>query len=464
MLNGAEIQELKAQLRGDLITPSDTRYEDARRVYNAMIDKHPALIARCVDTADVIAVVNFGREHHLPLAVRGGGHNGAGLGTCEGGLVIDLVRMRGIRVDPVQHTVRVEGGCTWGDVDHATHPFGLAVPTGFLSTTGVGGLTLGGGIGYLTRRYGFTIDNLLGVDMVLADGRFVTASADEHPDLFWAVRGGGGNFGVVTSFLFRGNPVSTVYGGPIFWPMDQASRVMRFWRDLILNGPEDLNGWFGFHTVPPVDMFPKEHHLQKMAVIVWCYTGDLNKAEDVFKPIRDVASPAIDYMGPIPLPALQSMFDWIYPPGLQWYWNADFFTEISNEMIEKHVEHARQLPTPHSTTHIYPVNGAAHRAGKNDTAWSYREANFSQVVAAVDPDPANNARMIQWAKDYWQAMHPYSAGGGYVNMIMDEGEERVKAAYRDNYPRLAAIKKKYDPGNLFRVNQNIKPEALAIPV
>jgi FAD/FMN-containing dehydrogenase len=314
MLSDAQIQDLKSKLRGPLITPDDALYDEARRIYNAMIDKRPALIAQCVDTADVIAAVNFCRERNLTPAIRGGGHNGAGLGTCDGGLVIDLGRMRGIRVDPAQHTVRVEGGCTWGDVDHATHPFGLAVPTGFLSTTGVGGLTLGGGLGYLTRRYGLTIDNLLGVDMVLADGRFVSASADEYSDLFWAVRGGGGNFGVVTSFHFKGAPVSTVYGGPIFWPMEHASKVMRFWRDLILNGSEDLNGWFGFHTVPPVDMFSKEYHLQKMAIIVWCYTGDLNKAEDVFKPIRNVASPAMDFVGPIPLPALQSMFDWMYRP------------------------------------------------------------------------------------------------------------------------------------------------------
>jgi FAD/FMN-containing dehydrogenase len=458
-LDSAVLSGYKARMRGELIQPGDVDYDSARQVYNGMIDKRPALIARCVDVADVIASVNFAREQNLLLAVRGGGHNGAGLGSCDGGLVIDLSPMKGIRVDPAARTVRVEGGCTWGDVDHATYPFGLAVPTGFLSTTGVGGLTLGGGLGYLTRSYGLTIDNLLAVDIVLADGQFVTASDKENADLFWAVRGGGGNFGVVTAFLFRGCPVSTVYGGPMFWELEHAATVMQHWRDLILDGPEELNGWFGFHTVPPVEMFPAEHHLKKMAVVTWCYTGDLNGAERLFKPIRQIAPVAMDFAGPIPLPVLQSLFDGLYPPGLQWYWNADFFTDLNDEVIDLHLENSARLPTVHSTMHIYPINGAAHRVGKNDTAWSYRDANFAQVIVGVDPDPANNERMIQWSRDYWKALHPYSAGGAYVNMMMNEGQDRVQAAYRDNYPRLAQVKAQYDPGNLFRVNQNIKPAA-----
>jgi len=389
--------------------------------------------------------------------VRGGSHNGAGLGTCDDGLVIDLGAMRGVRVDPQSGTVRVQGGATWGDVDHATHVYGLAVPTGFLSTTGVGGLALGGGVGYLTQRYGLTIDNLLGVDMVLADGSLVTANKDENPDLFWAVRGGGGNFGVVTSFLFQGRPVSTVYGGPIFWELEDAPRVMRYWRDLILSEPQDLNGWLGFHTVPPVDVFPKEHHLKKMLVVTWCYTGDLNEGEQVFKPIRSVAKPAIDFVGPIPFPALNSFFDWVYPPGLQWYWNSDIITDLSDTLVDIDIEYCSQLPSMHSTMHLYPINGAAHRVGKNDTAWYYRDGNFVQVMVGVDPDPANNPRNIKWAKDFWQAVHPHSSGGAYVNMMMEEGMDRVKAVYGGNYPRLAQIKAKYDPGNLFHVNQNIKP-------
>jgi FAD/FMN-containing dehydrogenase len=457
LLDRETVNTFEANLRGELIQPGDDRYDEARSLYNGMIDKRPALIARCVDAADVQAAVNFAREQNLLVAVRGGGHNGAGLGSCDGGLVIDLSEMKGIRVNSSVGTVRVEGGCTWGDVDHAAHPYGLAVPTGFLSSTGVGGLTLGGGLGYLTRRYGLTIDNLLEVDMVLADGQFITANPVQNNDLFWAVRGGGGNFGVVTSFLFQGHPVKTVYGGPMFWEMDHAREVMCYWRDLILNGPEEINGWFGFHTVPPVDMFPSEHHMKKMAVTTWCYTGRLEDADRVFQPIRQVAPLAIDFAGPIPLPVLQSLFDGLYPPGLQWYWNADFFTDLSDEVIDLHIAHASQLPTVHSTMHLYPINGAVHRVGKNETAWSYREANFAQVIVGVDPDPANNNRMIQWSRHYWSALHPYSAGGAYVNMIMDEGQDRIMSAYRDNYPRLAQIKTRYDPDNLFRVNQNIKP-------
>jgi FAD/FMN-containing dehydrogenase len=456
-MNEAAIQELRGKFRGELITPDDAAYETARKVYNAMIDRRPALIARCADVADVVAGVNFAREKDILLAVRGGAHNGPGLGTCDGGLVLDLSRLRGIRVEQKTKTVRVEGGCLWGDVDHATHPFGLAVPSGFLSTTGVGGLTLGGGIGYLSRKYGLTIDNLLAVDVVLADGRLVTASAEENPDLYWAVRGGGGNFGVVTSFLFRASPIGTVYGGPIFWPLDKGGELLRFWRDLILSAPEDLNGWFGFVTVPPVPMFPAEHQMKKMCVVTWCYTGDPAKADEVFKPIRAFSPPAMDFAGPIPFPVLQSLFDALYPTGLQWYWKADFFQELNDKAIDLHLKYAERLPSPHSTMHLYPINGAAHRVGKNDTAFSFREANFAEVIVGVDPDPANNDRLVRWAKDYWLALHPFSSGGGYINMMMDEGEDSVKSSYRDNYGRLAQVKRKYDPGNLFRINQNIKP-------
>ncbi len=451
------IQELAPRLRGALLRPSDAGYEQACRVYNGMIEKRPALIARCVDVADVITAVNFACEHELTLAVRGGGHSGPGLGTCDNGLVIDLSGMKGIRVDPSARTARVEGGCTWGEVDHATHAFGLATPSGFISTTGVGGLTLGGGIGYLSRTLGLTIDNLLSVDMVLADGSFVTANAEDHADLFWAVRGGGGNFGVVTSFLYQLHPISTVYGGPMFWPLEQAADLLKFWRDFILNAPEEINGWFGFVTVPPAPLFPEQFHLQKMCAIVWCSSAPLEQAEELLKPVRAFSTPAMDFAGPIPWPVLQSLFDAVYPPGLQWYWKADFFTDLSDKAIDLHTKYGVQLPTMHSTMHLYPINGAAHRASASDTAFSFRDANFAEVIVAVDPDPANNARMIQWARDYWMALHPYSAGGGYINMMMDEGTDNVKAAYRDNYTRLAQIKAAYDPGNLFHVNQNITP-------
>jgi len=453
----AAVQDFASRLRGELIQPNDTTYDSARKVYNAMIDKHPALIARCADVADVIAAVNFARDFDLTLAVRGGGHSGPGLGVCDDGLVLDLSRMKGIRVDPAARTVRVEGGCTWGSVDHATHTFGLATPSGFISSTGVGGLTLGGGIGYLARTFGLTIDNLLEVDVVLADGRFVTANAKEHTDLFWAVRGGGGNFGVVTSFLFKLHPVSTVYGGPMIWPLEQASELLKFWRDFITTAPEDINGWFAFITVPPAPPFPEQFHMKKMCALVWCYTGPLDQAEERFKPIRAFGPPAVDFAGPIPFPALQSMFDALYPAGLQWYWKADFFRELNDQAIDLHVKYGARLPTMHSTMHIYPINGAAHRVGTADTAFSFRDVNFAQVIVGVHPDSSQNARMLAWAKDYWLALHAYSAGGAYVNMVMDEGEDLVKAAYGNNYARLAQIKATYDPQNFFHINQNIKP-------
>lgn len=454
-----QVQALQSGLRGQLLSPADAAYPEACRIYNGMIDRHPALIARCVDVADVILAVNFARDSHLPLAIRGGGHNGAGLSLVDDGLVIDLSPMKGIHVDAKARTVRVEGGCVWGDVDHATHAYGLAVPSGFISTTGVGGLTLGGGVGYLTRKHGLTIDNLLSAEVVLADGRVLTASADENADLYWALRGGGGNFGVVTSFLFKLSPVQMVFGGPIFYALEEAPAVMRRWRDFIISAPDDINGWLGFHFVPPVAMFPQEHHLKKVCVITWCYTGDVERAEEVFKPLREFGKPLMDFLGPIPWPVLQSLFDAIYPPGLQWYWRSDFVKDLSDRAIDQHTKFGALLPTGHSTMHLYPINGAASRVGRKDTAWSYRDANFVEVIVGVDPDPANNAGMIQWARDYWEALHPYSAGGAYVNMMMDEGEERVQAAYRENYARLAAIKAKYDPENLFHVNQNIKPKA-----
>src|SRR6201993_316840 len=286
MISETTIANFRASLHGGLIEPSDPNYDRARRVYNAMIDRRPRLIARCADVADVIAAVNFAREQKMLVSIRGGGHNAGGLGVCDDGLVIDLTPMNYVRVDPKKKTVRVGGGALWRDVDHATHAFGLAVPSGIISTTGVAGLTLGGGLGYLARRYGLTIDNLLAVEMVLADGRFVVASAKENSDLFWAVRGGGGNFGVVTSFLFKGQPVHTVYGGPMFWPLEDAAEMMRWYCDFIVKAPDDVYGFFAFHTIPPVAPFPERFHLEKMCGRVGCYTGLIKKEEKFFKPIR----------------------------------------------------------------------------------------------------------------------------------------------------------------------------------
>jgi FAD/FMN-containing dehydrogenase len=358
-------------------------------------------------------------------------------------------------------TVRAGGGCTWADVDHATHAFGLAVPSGIISTTGVGGLTLGGGLGHLTRKYGLTIDNLLAAEVVLADGRFVVASAEENADLFWALRGGGGNFGVVTSFLFQAQPVDMVCAGPMLWPLEEAADVMKWYRQFIVQAPPEINGFFAFLTVPPGPPFPETLHLRKMCAIVWCYTGSLDAANTILEPVRSFRRPACELFGPMPLPMLQSMFDGLYPPGLQWYWKADFVKELSDEAVALHVEHGSQLPTMHSTMHLYPVNGAAHKTNKADTAWSYRDATWSQVIVGVDPDPANRDAITSWARKYYDALHPHGAGGAYVNFMMDEGEERIRATYRENYERLARIKAKYDPDNFFRVNQNIRPVAAA---
>ncbi|MCE9662221.1 FAD-binding oxidoreductase [Halomonas sp. M5N1S17] len=447
----------QAALRGALLQAGDPDYESARRLYNGMIDKRPRLIARCGNVADVIRAVHFAREQGLPLAVRGGGHNGAGLGGCDDGLVIDLSALRGIRIDPAMRTARVEGGCTWGDVDHATHAFGLATVSGIISTTGVGGLTLGGGHGHLSRRYGLTIDNLLEADLVLADGRFVTVSETQHPALFWAIRGGGGNFGVATSFLFQLHPVNIVNAGPTLWELEHSAAVLRWYRDFIAAAPESLNGFFALLSVPPAPPFPEHLHNKRMCGIVWCHTGPEEEAERLLAAVHEPAAPALHGVQPMPYPMLQSAFDGLYQPGLQWYWRGDFVTELSDAAIERHVEYA-EVPTPLSTMHLYPVDGAVHRVGRHDTAFSHREARWSQVIVGVDPDPANRDRITRWTKDYWDALHPYSAGGGYVNFIMnDEGEERVRATYRDNYARLARIKAEYDPGNLFRGNHNIPP-------
>jgi FAD/FMN-containing dehydrogenase len=458
MTDQSAIEALRQQLRGELIQPDDAGYDAARKVYNAMIDRYPRLIVRCAGVADAITCVNFAREQDLLLAVRGGGHNAGGLGVCDNGLVVDLSRMKGIRVDPKSRTARVEGGCTWGDVDHATHAFGLACPSGIIASTGVGGLTLGGGIGYLARSCGLTIDNLLAADMVLADGSFVTASADENPDLYWAIRGGGGNFGVVTSFLFRLHPVHTVVAGPTVWPLEKAAEVLRWYREFLPAAPRELNGFFTFFQVPPIPLFPETLHLQKMCGVVWCYVGAPEGAEEVFAPVRAFGPPAHHVTMPLPQPVLQAFFDPLYPTGHQWYWRADFVDELTDEAIARHVEHG-EVPTLLSTMHLYPIDGAVHDTGRNDTAFSYRASQWAEVIVGVDPDPANKAKITDWCKRYYDALHPHGAGGAYVNFMMDEGPERVKATYRDNYERLATIKREFDPGNLFRVNQNIRPQA-----
>jgi DNA-binding SARP family transcriptional activator/tetratricopeptide (TPR) repeat protein len=453
-------EDLATALRGHLILPGDPEYDQARAVYNGMIDRHPAAIARCRDVVDVIACVRFCREHDVAIAVRGGGHNAAGLGVGDAALVIDLSLLRSTTVSPGDHNVRVDAGCTWADVDHATVGFGMATPSGFLSSTGVGGLTLGGGIGYLSRRFGLTVDNLLAADVVLADGTFVTASEDSHSDLFWALRGGGGNFGVVTSFTFRCHDIGeggTIIGGPILYDFADTADVMRWYRELLPSLPEELNGWIGLITIPPAPPFPEELWGRKSCVIVWCYTGPHDRADEVLEPIKAYGSPLVVGLHDMPFTALQSAFDGLYPAGLQWYWRADFFNEISDAAIDVHRKYGERLPTGHSTMHLYPIDGAAGRVPADATAFAYREGGWAGVIVGVDPDPANAGLISSWARDYWEDLHPTSAGGAYVNFLMDEGQDRVKASYGGNYDRLTQVKDRYDPDNVFHINQNIRP-------
>jgi FAD/FMN-containing dehydrogenase len=453
-------EELAASLYGDLIRPGDPGYDETRAVYNAMIDKHPAAIARCRDAVDVVSCVRFGRENGLEIAVRGGGHNAAGLGVWDDALVIDLSLLRSTTVSPENRTVRVDAGCTWADVDHATVGFGMATPSGFLASTGVGGLTLGGGIGYLSRRFGLTVDNLLAADVVLADGSFVTASASSHSDLFWALRGGGGNFGVVTSFTFRCHDIGdhgTVIAGPVLYDLSGTAEVMRWYRELLPSLPEELSGWIALLTIPPAPPFPEELWGRKACGIVWCYTGQHDQADQVLEPVRTFGSPLLVGLQAMPFNVLQSAFDALYPAGLQWYWRADFFNEISDAAIDVHRKYGEQLPTGHSTMHMYPIDGAASRVPADATAFAYRDGGWAGAIVGVDPDPANAGLISQWARDYWQDLHPTSAGGAYVNFLMDEGQDRVKASYRGNYDRLTQVKKRYDPDNTFHINQNIRP-------
>ncbi len=454
-LDTSVLEEFASKLRGRLVKPTDADYDETRKVYNGMIDKHPGMFVMCVDVADVIAAVNFGRENNLLVAVRGGGHNGGGLGICEDGLVIDLSGIKFIRVDTSNNTVRVGGGNLWGEVDHATHPFGLAVPAGIISTTGVGGLTLGGGVGHLSRKYGLTIDNLLEADMVLADGSFVTVNKNQNADLFWAIRGGGGNFGIVTSFKFQGHPVKNVIGGPTLWPIERTEEIMEWYHEFIQNAPDELNGFIATMVIPGAP-FPEHLHNKQFCGIVWCYVGDPDKFNELFKPVKEL-NPLFEHVGEMPYPSIQTLFDGLLPHGLQWYWRADFFNELGSEVRAQHLKFGSNIPTPLSQMHLYPITGAASRVSAEDTPWAYRDAKYAGVIVGVSPNPEDADKITKWCKDYWDALHPFSSGGAYSNFMMDEGQERVKASYKHNYKRLTEIKKKYDSANLFSVNQNIKP-------
>jgi FAD/FMN-containing dehydrogenase len=443
--------------RGEVIAPRDPGYDAARKTHNGMIDKRPALVARCVDVADVQAALRYGRDQGIPVAVRGGGHSGPGFGTVDDGIVIDLSPMAGVRVDPTAGTVRVEGGATLAAVDHATHPFGLAVPAGIISSTGVGGLVLGGGIGHLTRSCGLSVDNLLEADVILADGHLVRASEEENEDLFWALRGGGGNFGIVTSFLFRAHPVHTVVAGPQLFPLDRAAEVMRAYADFLPTADRRLGGFFAYLIVPPVPPFPEALHMQNMCGVVWCFNGPPAEADAALEPFRAL-QPALDGVGPVPFPALQSAFDGLFPKGTEQYWRGDYVDELTDEAIEHYVERGSTVPTISSTMHLYPIDGAAHDVAADATAWGARGLRWAEVIVGASIEPGRASEMRDWTVDFFDAVHPYAAtGGGYVNFMMEEGSDRLRATYGPNYERLQQVKAAYDPDNVFRVNQNIPP-------
>ena len=454
-LNEDFLQRFKEQLHGRLILPDDTTYEQTRKVYNALHDRRPALIVQAVGVADVISTVKLVRQQNLLLAVRGGGHGIAGFATCENGVVLDLRKMQGIRVDPEQRTVRAESGCTWNDLNHATHAFGLATTGGIISTTGIAGLTLGGGLGYLARSCGLSCDNLCSADVVTADGAFVTCSADREPDLYWAIRGGGGNFGVVTSFEFKLHPVADIFGGPTFYPI--KGDILRGYRELIANAPEALGALFGLTLGPPLPFVPEQWHGQPVAVVLTCWSGSAQEDEKIRTRLADLGPLAGQYLTRMPYPAINTLLDDLLPAGLYHYWKGYFSKELTDEAIDVHIEYGSKIPCPQTATLLFPIDGACRRVKPDATAFAYRDARFATAVGPSWPDPADTKRNIAWGRAYYEALRPYCEEGGYVNFTSADDQKRVRANYRQNYTRLVKIKSRYDPTNLFRINQNIEP-------
>jgi FAD/FMN-containing dehydrogenase len=454
------LADLTGRWPGRVILPDDRGYDDARQVWNGMIDKRPAMIVRCTGVADVIEAVRFARRHNMLVAVRGGGHNVAGYSVCEGGMVIDLSPMKGIRVDPAARTVRAQGGVTWGELDHETEVFGLATTGGLISTTGIAGLTLGGGIGWLARRYGLACDNLIEADVVTADGELLVASAKQNSDLFWAIRGGGGNFGVVTSLHYQLHPVGPmISGGMMLYPIETAANILRFYRDYIANAPDELSVFPAFIIVPPLPPVPADLHGKPAIALAVCYSGDTHNAEGVLQPLRSFATPSVDLIGSMPYSALQMLFDESAPRGALNYWKSDTLSELSDACIDVLVSHTSSLTqlSPLTIVHIYPLRGAIARVSPSETAFGQRDAQFSTIVAAAWFDPDQSDAHIEWVRGLWQGMRPYSTGGVQPNFLGDEGSERVRCAYGENYARLVTIKRRYDPSNFFSMNQNILP-------
>lgn len=454
-LDPKALRYFQDQLKGELITPKSDRYTMFKRVYNAMIDYSPALIVRCENIADILYSLDFSKTYDIPIAIRSGGHHLQGLSSADSALVIDLTLLNGIQVDLKFNTIRVEAGCLLGDIDHALTPFGKAFPTGNHSSIGISGLTLGGGFGHLSRAYGLTMDSLIEADIVLADGRLITIDQHNFPELFWAIRGGGGNFGIVTSYLFELHPAGAIQGGPMLWPIEEAQHILPFYRDFILRAPNEISCYFTFLTIPPLESFPKYLHLKKMCGLVWCNLGNPIKSNQAIAQFRELKTPVLDYVNIMPYSQLQSLFDEFYPSGLQWHGKAIFLKDLSKESIHKNINYAKLLPTPHSFVHFYPVNGACHFKKNNETAWEYRQANWAQLIAGVDPDPANKDKITNWVNSYLAAIRPFSFKGEYLNFIT--ASDQLSDSYGSNYEKLQRIKKKYDPRNLFRINQNIRP-------
>ena len=448
---------LRDRVRGPVITPSDAAYDEARRVYNAMIDRRPAAVVRCTGVEDVAQVVRYARETGSDLAVRGGGHSVPGFGTADNAVVVDLSGMTSVIVDPQTRTARVGGGATWGQFNDATAPHALATTGGIISTTGVGGLTLGGGIGYLARGYGLSCDNLLSAQVVTADGEVVIADAEHHPDLYWALRGGGGNFGVATELTFRLHPVGDVFGGPMFFELSAAADILAFFRDLIADAPREYGGFPAFQIAPPLPFVPEDRVGDTFLAVISCWTGSVAEGERLVQRFRDVAAPAAEHVGVMPYAALNAAFDPLVPPGLQHYWKAAFVRELTDGAIRAHVEHGARVPVVNSTMHLYPINGACHDVAPDATAFGHRDASFAAVIAGMWPNPEQNAANTAWVRDYYAAVAPHSEPGGYTNFASADDQSKVAENYGANYPRLREVKRRYDPDNVFHLNQNIVP-------
>ncbi|SRR5579871_39977 len=457
----ALVRDLKSRFGGEVLVPGDGGYDAARSVWNGLIDRRPAIVVRCRGVADVLAAVEFGRTHRLLTAVRGGGHNVAGFGTCDGGIVIDLSPMKGVRVDPVARTAAAQPGLTWGEFDRETQAFDLATTGGLVSTTGIAGFTLGGGVGWLMRKYGLTADNLVAADVVTADGRLITANAANHPDLFWALRGGGGNFGVVTSFEYRLHPVGpTVFGGAVLHPAAQARELLRFYNRWVAALPDEMTSMVAFITAPPLPFIPQLLHGTPMVAVAVCYSGAIEDGERIAQPLLSFGPPAVAHVGAVPYTGLQSMFDASAPRGIHAYWKTHYLAMLGDSAIDALVAETDKMQalSPFTTLHLHHLEGAVGRVDSGSTAFPHRDPRYAMNIvglwnAGERPDPH-----IAWVRETYDAMRPFSTGAPYLNFLGDEGAERVRAAYGPGtYQRLVAVKNTYDPTNFFRVNQNIRP-------